>query len=143
MARTALSGEPSDEPLTISIFLPPTLPPKSSTAITAPRMLSSPRIANAPSNVASTPILMEFLGHRRRRDRQSRGEPEAEKQASIYTHPILPGLDSVCARSDASPDTRERKDSAARSGLSLPHKPRRPSGEANTIARKTRPINVL
>src|SRR3546814_1290569 len=58
VARTALSGEASDEPVTSSIFLPPAVWSNSSSAMRTPRMESSPSTAKAPSRVASAPILM-------------------------------------------------------------------------------------
>ena len=57
VALTATSGLASDEALMISIFLPATMPPRSFTASSAPRMPSCPPAANGPSSVASRPIL--------------------------------------------------------------------------------------
>jgi len=60
-AAIASGGSVNAAPPTIIARLPNPLPRwrNISAATSAPRMLSSPRIANAPSNVASTPILME------------------------------------------------------------------------------------
>src|SRR5271154_6797862 len=81
-ALTALSGEASDDPLITSIFLPPAVYPASLNAISDPRTPSWPSTVNAPSSVASNPILIVPSAHANCGDRKV--PPSSATASSVF-----------------------------------------------------------
>ncbi len=96
VALTATSGLASDDALMISIFLPATMPLRSFTASSAPRMPSCPPAANGPSSVASRPILIVSCAWRRpRSDGRDRDSRQPRRATSSYAASLVSSFDAM------------------------------------------------